>query len=74
VFSNGISPLRFLIEHREWVASLLGITPQEITSNLRDKGRTDEILDRLGRMVQLGDSSKQLQMFISRIDNNTSGV
>ena len=71
VFKNGVDNLKYLLEHRDTVSEVIGVDSQDIYDNRRDLGKMQEYLYKMAAKYDLGKSTDDMQMYISRNGGNT---
>lgn len=74
MFKNNIDKLQFLLDNRNRVADALGVTADEIWEGRRDFGRMTEYIARLDGKYDVGEESYNMQMYISKHDNNVGSL
>jgi len=71
---NGVDKFQYLMRHTQKVASDLGLDANGIYNNRRDFGKISEVLRKMDVMFDLGDVKRQMQLYISKQDNNVSSL
>jgi hypothetical protein len=74
VVKNGIDQLMFLLNHRSEVADMIGVSSSDIWNKRRNYGAMTEFIHKMNSLFVVGDKDKNMQMFISKTENNTSGL
>ena len=70
LFKNGIDKFKYLLDHRDKVASQIGVTSDELYKNRRNMKAVIEYMSRLGSKYELGELDSDMQMYISKHDGN----
>ena len=71
---NGVDRLNYLIEHKEAVAEAIGVDASYIQTNRRDLGKMYQCLAKMDGKYDIGDISSQMQIYISRTDDNIQSL
>lgn len=74
VFKNSIDKLKYLLSHRDQVAEAIGVTSSEIYSNRRNIQYITKCLSSQEDKFDLGDVGSEMQMYISKHDNNIGNL
>ena len=74
VVKNGVDRLNYLIEHKEAVAEAIGVDSSYIQTNRRDLGKMYQCLAKMDGKYDIGDISSQMQIYISRTDDNIQSL
>jgi hypothetical protein len=70
---NGLDALRYMLDHREEVAKMIGLKDgSEIFEARRDFSKTSEFLSRMNSAYELGDVNHPMQMYVSKVNGNVS--
>lgn len=71
VFRNGMDRLEYLLDHRNQVASVVGVSDaDDIFRDRRDLGKIKNYLSKLQTSYDMGDVDLPMQMYISKHDDN----
>ena len=71
---NGVDKFQYLMRHTQKVASDLGLNRNDIYRNRRDFGKISEVLRKMDVLFDLGDVNQEMQLYISKQDNNVSSL
>lgn len=71
VFKNSIDRLKFLLNHKDKVAEIIGTTPGKIFSNRRNLQKVSQYIAKIDNMYELGNLDYDMQMYISKHSENT---
>lgn len=69
---NSIDKLKYIIDHRNLVADIIGAPASEIYRNRRHYGRMTNYIRILDSKYDMGDPDANMQLYISRHDDNVS--
>ena len=73
-FKNGIDTLKYLLDNRDSVSKIIGVSSQDIYNDRRNYTKTKEHLAKLLGSVEMGDANSPMQMYISKMDGNIVGM
>lgn len=73
-FKNGIDKLRYLLDHKVRVSSLIGIDADKIDNDKRELAKVKDYINRLQGVCEMGDVQYPIQMYISKHDDNIGSL